>query len=236
MRRRAWAPIPTGWIQDKTILDGFPWKPSERSAGATAIAALQLWVVLATNAEGENNDDLKSDEPCSRECKITYTSIIAATGLSRKLISSGLQHLVERQMISIDKCGRNSIYQVHGFQRGKWCKLPEKAIYMKDKIPAFHVFNRRSVCELHAMKLYLYYASIRVNSLQYVSRTLELIHEATGIPENGITRANAFLLNARLLSNIAHEKSVDRAGNAPNKYYLTGSEHLFAGMGESVTS
>lgn len=118
MRRRAWAPIPTGWIQGDTIKEEFQWKPSQPTVGATAIASLQLWVALATHADSDDASDLKSGTPCSREVAITYTKLMEATGLSRKLISAGLQHLKDIGMIESEKIGRANHYQVNGYQKG----------------------------------------------------------------------------------------------------------------------
>lgn len=222
-RIRPWVPMPTEWVLSGRMAEFFTWAGSEGAKGAAAIAALQLWVALVTQADEGKVEGIES----AIAAELTYDALMEATGLSRKLVASGLQGLQDADIVVVEKVGRHSRYYLPGFIPGHWCKLPARGLYRERRIPAFHNFQKRSVCELHAMKMYLYYAAVRDRNLPYAMCSFEKINARTGVPEKWIPRANAVLLNAGLVVNIDKEKAGDAKWKEPNKYFLTGYRDLF---------
>lgn len=225
MRIRPWAPMPTEWILSGHMAEAFTWTGSGTVKGASAIAALQLWVALATQAE----EGVVMHESPAIGAELTYDALMDATGLSRKLVAAGLAGLQASGVVCIQKIGRRCRYYLQGFVPGHWCKLPARALYTGTRIAAFHHFQKRSACELHAMKLYLYYSAIRSREAPYAMASFEKINARTGVPEKRIPRANAFLLNAGLVINIGQENVAGTKRKEPNKYYLAGYKDLFIG-------
>jgi len=224
--------MPSKWVLDGRMATEFTWGgqgPACRSAG---IAALQLWVCLITHAEehdvGEGSTPILSAD-------LTYTALMEATGLSKALVSSGLSALKAVNLISSETVGRSNRYEFLEYNNKKdWCKLPARSLYYpisrsNRRIAPFQLFNKRSVCELDAMKMYLYFASVRPNGEQFSQAAFETIYQKTGVAEKRIPRANAFLLNAKLLANIVRNVSKMKVKN-PNQYFLLGYPDLFIGQ------
>lgn len=226
MRVKPWVPMPKKWVMAGMLKEHFKWGPSNGANGAASIAALQLWITLVSQAEGDEIIGTVS----TRFADLTYEALMDATGLSRKLISSGMIELEATELIAIEKIGRFNRYHIKGYEPGDWCKLPGRSMYVEKRIPAFHVFHKRAVCELHALKLYVYYAAVRDRETPFSMASFETIHARTGVPEKWIPRANAFLLNAGLLVNIGTEKLVGTKWKEPNKYYLAGYRDFFVGQ------
>ncbi|MBS7676148.1 hypothetical protein KIN13_22415, partial [Vibrio cholerae] len=89
---------------------------------------------------------------------------------------------------------------------GNWCKLPSRPLYIvlkNTQIEPFQMFQKRSVCELDALKLFLYFAFARDNKTMFTMASFETISEKTGVAEKRIPRANAFLINCGLLANLS---------------------------------
>ncbi|MDL2199386.1 DNA-binding protein [Halopseudomonas aestusnigri] len=221
-----WVPMPTRWVLSGDMAKHFTWSGSEGSKGASAIAALQLWVTLVTQADRGNAQNMQT----THTAEVTYDALMESAGLSRQLVAAGLRGLEEAALIEIEKVGRRSIYHIPGFAPGEWCKLPARALYNGHRIAAFHNFRKRAVCELHAMKLYLYYAAVRDRKNPYSMCSFETINTRTGVPEKGIPKANSVLLNAGLVVNISKDKFQGTKWKEPNKYFLAGYRDLFIGQ------
>jgi hypothetical protein len=227
-RLKPWAPMPCAWIRSGQMGAAFNWGLSGISGRAGAIASLQLWATLVTQAEMLSEDDSTYE----LSVVATYDFLMTATGLSRKLVAEGLTALKALGLVCVHKEGVRSRYTIPGYVPGSWCKLPARAIYTGDRIPAFHVFHKRTACELHAMKMYLYYAAVRDGKSPHSMASFELISQRTGVAEKCIPRANAFLISAGLLANIDREKRTESKWREPNKYFLTGYRDLFIGKVE----
>lgn len=221
MRLKPWAQLPTKWVHTGVLSEYFKWGSSASASGAGSIAALQLLVTLATQAELVSEVGLQY-----RVATPTYDELMRAAGLSRKLISSGLTHLSDTGLLEIERVGHRNSYYLTGYEE-HWCKLPARALYNGDKIFGFHAFHKRAVCELHAMKLFIYYAVIRDRITAYSTASFETIHKRTGVIEKMIPRANSVLINAGLLSRIDKDSIEGSKRKEPNKYYLVGYKDLF---------
>jgi hypothetical protein len=87
------------------------------------------------------------------------------------------------------------------------------------------VDSRATVRRPAALKLYLYFASVRDSQRMFSMASHEVIHAKTGIPESDIRRAHSLLTSVGLLAAIEREyKGVNEKTNEPNKYYLRGHE------------
>lgn len=224
MRIRPWSKMPSYWILDKSMPTMFTGR-ADRSA---SISALMLWIFLITRADEQRDEE---DKTSHFKVKVTYTDIGNSTNLCRKLISNGISALRDRSLIDVEKSGNYNIYRIRAFTKpGGWCKLPSRALYNHNGvIAAFKHFEKRSIHELDALKLYLYYASIRTNSKDFSQASFEKICEMTGIPEKRIPRGNSFLCTTQLISHISQEQPAEVLTKEPNRYYLTGYRDLFVG-------
>ncbi|MBY7431466.1 helix-turn-helix domain-containing protein, partial [Escherichia ruysiae] len=80
---------------------------------------------------------------------------------------------------------------------------------------------RRKI-ELHAIKIFLYLASVRDNHTEFSLASYERIRKAIGISDKDISRALALLSIIGLLARVSSEKAEDNKVNQPNRYYLVG--------------
>lgn len=228
---KPWARMPTAWIFDGRLATDFTWGSSGRANRSAATAGLMLWIALVTRAN-EYFGDASSSIPTALRVMLTYNALKELTGLSRSLISTGLSALEETGLIKIESIGRASRYELKDFNpmRG-WCKLPSRALYTRGKyktIDAFKHFQKRTVCELDALKLYLYFAAIRQNQELFSQAKFATIQAHTGVPEKRIARAHSFLLATGLLAQISKEPPKN-GEYFPNHYYLLGYMDLFVG-------
>lgn len=216
IRPSLWHRLPT--VPVVAALPHLSWSTANGAKPAAETAALMLFVALnfmATTWTDEQNQFHALAEG-------TYVDLGEATGLSRALISAGLQRLTELQLISPEGSHQKRRYKIHWPAEHRFFKLPCQAIVTGKVIRPFRHFTMRSKHELHAMKLYLYFASIRGNHSFFSMASYERIFERTGVSERDIRKAISFLIACGLLVSIDrdHKQMIDK--NEPNKYYLAG--------------
>lgn len=159
--------------------------------------------------------------------RATYDDLQTATSLSRTLVAAGVARLVELELIqALGSHQKRRYLIVAKGTSGGWFKLPNAAIVRNGVIFPFANFTLRSKHELHALKLYLYQAARRTNSLEYTSVTYENIFERIQISERDIRRAGSLLLNTGLFRSIDRESDATRKFYGPNMYFMTGSDTL----------
>jgi len=205
-------------INDKWILDGglkdLKWNNDSMGKASDKLAALILYITLAIFST-------------SGSIMLTYNKLSELTGLSRDLISRGIKVLLKLKLITLKRVGRKNEYTIIYEDFGGWCKLPAKPLMMKtDFIKSFSEIKLRHKSELHAIKLFLYFAAIRNNSREYSMVSFEKITEATSIPERDITKARSLLVVWGILTQVDTEKKSNGIVNEPNKYYLAGHSSL----------
>ena len=225
MRIKPWAKLPVRWIHDGTMAELFKWRGADAVTGSSAIAALMIWITLVTQAE-----ETETDVELLSSVDITYESLMRLTGLSKKLVAAGIDGLKNSNLIIVEKVGRFNRYILHGYESGSWTKLPARALYDKDRIVPFHHFNKRAACELHALKMYLYYAAVRDRGNTFTMASFEKIHLKTGVPEKRIPAANGFLISSGLMVRVESEQMETGKFKEPNKYFLRGYTDLFLGL------
>ncbi|WP_316184785.1 hypothetical protein [Bradyrhizobium sp. SZCCHNRI1003] len=203
------------------MLPRLKWQTSGSARPSADAAALMLYVALNFTAEVETDDQGKRLGRAS----VSYAELEHITGLSRALISTGLKRLVEFGLIASTGSDQKRGYVIP-WASNRWFKLPCRAILSDGKIRPFQQLSLRGKRELHALKLYLYLASIRDNRLPFSMASHEKIHKRLGIPEGEIRRAHSLLTSIGFLAGIDSEFQGIEKVNEPNKYYLTGFQSL----------
>jgi hypothetical protein len=162
---------------------------------------------------------------------LTYDELSALTGLSRKLISGGLKLLETRKMVTRYGSARTGDYCLEGLEEGKrWAKLPGQALLSPAKTEFLPLtrFSLRSKHELNALKLHLYYASVRDRTKPYSQSSFETTWNNIGVPERDIPKANSLLLSTGLLSRFGRDTGEDAKQYESNRYYMEGYDSLLA--------
>lgn len=216
IRPSPWHRLPT--VPVVAALPQMSWNTSTGALPAAETAALMLFVALnfmSTNWTDEQNQFHAMAEG-------TYVDLGEATGLSRKLIAAGLQRLIALGLIVPEGSHQKRRYKIGWPVEHRFFKLPCQAIVKGNVITPFRSFTMRSKHELHALKLFLYFASIRGNHSFYSMASYETIFERTKIPERDIRKAISLLISSGLMVSVDrdHKQMVDK--NEPNKYYLAG--------------
>jgi len=211
-----WHRLPTAPVV--AALPQMIWSRADGAQPAAETAALMLFIAL--NFMASTSTDEQNQFHAVAEG--TYVDLGEATGLSRALISAGLQRLQALGLIAPEGSHQKRRYKITWPAEHRFFKLPCQAITNGNVIVPFKNFTMRSKHELHALKLYLYFASIRGNYVAYSMASYETIFDRTRIPERDIRRAISVLIGAGLLEGVDREHSQTRGVNEPNKYYLKG--------------
>ncbi|MDV5032929.1 helix-turn-helix domain-containing protein, partial [Escherichia coli] len=181
-----WAPMYSWWIQDE-VIQRLNWRNNELGRPAAKTAALMLYIAITMKS---------SEEPGMSPVKITYNRLSEMTGISRELIREGITILESLEMISVEKVGRNNIYKlINKRMKGGWCKIPVKPLMTEDGkvISPFKELRLRRKIELHAIKIFLYLASVRDNHTEFSVASYETIRKAIGASDKDISRALTLL-------------------------------------------
>jgi len=213
MNIKPWVKINNKWILDGGLAD-LKWVNDSTGKASDKLAALIIYIALAMFST-------------SGITTLTYNRLSELTGLSRDLISRGTKVLLFLKLITLERVGRNNKYTIIYEKSGGWCKLPARPLMMKtDFIKAFSEIKLRSKSELHAIKLFLYFAAVRSNTQKYTMASFKKINIATSIPEKDITKARSLLVVWGILVQVDTEKKSNGLVNEPNKYYLAGYSNL----------
>jgi hypothetical protein len=220
IRPSQWHRLPSEAV--KAALPQMTWSAANGAKPAAETAALMLFVALNFMATSWTDDQGQYHAVAEG----TYVDLGEATGLSRALISGGLQRLVALGLIAPQGSHQKRRYKIAWPPEHRFFKLPCQAITTGNQIRPFKHFTMRSKHELHAMKLYLYFASIRGNHSFYSMASYETIFERTRIPERDIRTAISRLIATGLMVSVDrdHKQMLDK--NEPNKYYLAGYQAL----------
>lgn len=215
-----WHRLPSEAV--RTALPQLTWSTADGAKPAAETAALMLFVALNFMATTWTDEQ----DQFHALAEGTYIDLGETTGLSRALISAGLQRLVALDLIQPQGSHQKRRYKITWPPEHRFFKLPCQAIVTGNVIKPFAHFTMRSKHELHAMKLYLYFASIRGNQSFYSMASYETIFDRTRIPERDIRKAISLLIGAGLLVSVDrdHKQMLDK--NEPNKYYLAGYQAL----------
>lgn len=172
----AWVKLPVAWIRDYGLAD-FRWA---KGGGGRETAALMVLVAIAHHApEGV--------------AKVSYDMLTEKLGISRALVSAGLNILLTRGII--ERGTRQSTYVLANYTaNANWAKLPAKALYGGGALQCFKTFKLRSKVELDALKLYFLFAALRNNDLNAAQVSYDKIEAWTGVRREGIAAAISLLV------------------------------------------
>jgi len=206
-----------------SLLPRLLWKEEEDASASVNAAALILYVALNFAAMPVNVDD---DTNIMCWSAPTYDELETLTGLSRAIVADGLKRLIKLGLIESDGPRHRRMY---GIVRGgrRWFKLPCRALVENNRIVPLRQMTLRTKLDLQALKLYLYFASIRDGRVAFSMASHDTITDKIGIPAADIRRAHSLLTSVGLLSGIEREHANQtEKKNEPNKYYLRGYEAL----------
>lgn len=226
IRVRHWHGMPS--LDVREALPKLMWAKPEDGSAAAATAALMLWIALRFTADKTVDDDRQSGWASTA----SYDELHEATGLSRTLIAQGLQRLESLGAIARSGSSQRRQYALVSSAMG-WFKLPCQALIVGGRIKPFLSFTMRSKHELHALKLYLFLASVRANRLPYSMANYDTINSRTGIQERDIPRAINVLNASGLIARVVREAGDDGSRYGPNQYFLTGYQELFSDAGSA---
>jgi hypothetical protein len=131
---------------------------------AANTAALMLYIALNLMTMARRPDLLS---PYEATAEATYDELAQATGLSRTLIAAGLDRLKIWGFAVATGSDQKRKYQI-AYGNDKYIRVPCRTIVDGNStIRPFQSFRLRSKVELHALKIYLYLASIRGNLTGY---------------------------------------------------------------------
>lgn len=218
--RANWAPMFSWWVHDGIIRD-VTWRKDALGSPAGKLSALLLYIAMTIK---------RAEESGIKSVKVTYNRLSEMTGISRELVREGISILERLEMVSIEKSGRNNIYTlINKRESGGWCKIPAKAIISEDGrfITPFKELKLRKRVELHAVKIFLYLASVRDNHSEYSMASYETIRKAIGISDKDVTKALTLLTIIGMLDRVSMDKGGGGKENQPNKYYLAGYKTFF---------
>lgn len=215
-----WNQVPSALLREKLPL--LKWGRLEGGSTARDTAALMLYVAMIFRQEEQEFENV-----VRKIADVSYDGLSDSTGLSRGLISQGLKRLVELGLIVQHGSLQKRFYELQWGTTGAWFKLPCRAVMKKGVITPFLAFTLRSKHELNALKLYLYLASARDNSLPYTVSSYETIYKYIDVQERDIRKAISVLIAAGLLRNVARFDTGNNTSLGANHYYLAGDNDLF---------
>lgn len=211
IRPMPWHSLPS--IAVREALPELIWqKTAAIQTPAANTSALMLYVALRFMAINVSSDEWVAT--------VSYDELERATGLSRRLVSDGLKRLNELDLIESEGSNQKRRYKIV-WSEGGWFKLPCQRIVSGGAIIPFQAFSLRSKHELHALKIYLYLASVRNGTSFFSSASYEKIYERVGVQERDIAKASSLLLTCGLLARVTRQ---DGEQHSANQYFLQGYE------------
>ena len=215
---RDWVKFPSWWLPK---LENLQYKNDMYGTSNGKIAALMIYIAILI----ESSKDEKFDA-----IKISYSTILTYTGISRSSIKKGLNVLERLNVIKIDKSHKHNSYTLidpNGFSK-KWFKFPANSLLNKEqnRIVAFNNFTLRTKTELPALKILLYIGSVRDNTELHSNASYNTLTRKLGISRNDIPKALSLLYINELLVKASPKESPllesDEKYNQPNMYFLKG--------------
>lgn len=202
-----WVKLPVSWIRDSG-LSQFRWA---KGGGGRETAALMVLAAVAHHApEGT--------------AKLSYDALTERLGISRAMVSAGLDILTARGIIT--RGSRQSVYVLNDYtENANWGKFPAKKLYSGGALQAFRNFTLRNKAELDALKLYFLFVAMRDNDLNAAQISYDKIVERTGVRRESIAAGLSLLVVNNLIrvENAISTSAQTSRGEAVvfNRYRLT---------------
>lgn len=205
-----WVRMPSEWIAKGLLATHL----STHKSVSTDIAALKVYICLclfstvvkreyilaSLNPSFTTKSSIYIDQI---ESCMTYDQLCDSAVLSRVLVSRGLDKLEALKLIKKEGTTRKKRYVINGNVSRRWCKLPRKALIKSDTVvSSFTSFTQRYEHERDALKLFLYFLSVRTNSKRYVDVSRGVMSKKTGINLMDLDGCLGFLRSVGLLEDI----------------------------------
>lgn len=198
---------PTWWIRNGILKSGF--KGGNKTG--ESIAGLKCIIAISHSANFY-----------SMEAELSYSALEKLTGLSRPMVSKGIDLIQRLGLIEIEKGYRNKykLISENGYDV-YWAKLPLN--YLRKELPK--IYNRGRVT-LFALKFYFQLLSDRPNGSVVMHMTYDTINIKVGTQPRDIKPAIDLLFNHNLIS-VAKAEAEDMRGKKEykkNEYTIRGLE------------
>jgi len=218
--------MPTAWIQNQSTPGLKEFGPQDNGS---SIAALLIYVAITM----EVNDRDAELAVANDTALLTYADFSKVTGLSRAMISRGIQRLVDTGLIEKATNGRNNVFKLVG-NSATWGKLPKSYLInncLLDKL------THRSRNELDALKMYLLFIAFRHNQWNFALISYPKIAQYTGVQEFRIRSGLSLLVNLSLIQIDRSREIQGKKGNPPSQYRICGIDprrHMGTQKAESM--
>ena len=220
MSMRKWVKLPSKWIEDGG-LRRFKWSAGSQGAGASETASLMVLLAIA------HRTDLGTGI-----ARLTYSDLVAATGLSRTKIADGLDLLAARNVILRTPKGRSSFALTNYGEGHRWAAIPAQPLYDRSgAVMAFEDFHLRKAAELDALKIYLSLAARRDTDYNVTWITYDKLSNYADIHLGRIKRA----LGVLNINGLITVESYQRADNQPGASHGYRLSHLFPRLHAGTT-
>ncbi|MEO3683055.1 hypothetical protein ABHN84_12230 [Shewanella vesiculosa] len=237
-----WVKMPSEWIAKGLLATNL----SSSKNVSTDIAALKVYICLCLFSTVVKREHIlvsfnppfttKTSSYIDQiESCMTYDQLCESAVLSRVLVSRGLNKLEELELIKKEGTTRKKRYVIVGNVSRRWCKLPRKALIKSDNIVScFTSFTQRYEQERAALKLFLYFLSVRTNSKRYVDVSRGIMSKKTGINLMDLDGCLGFLRSLGLLEDVKSKgylKLPSTAGSTSeqdrlHRYWVVGNQSL----------
>ena len=152
---------------------------------------------------------------------MTYDQLTEGCGLSRLLVSRGLQKLKALNLINKEGTTRKITYVIQGGLYSGWCKLPKRhLVKLEHKISSFCALKNRYKHERDALKIFMYLLTVRTNRHEYVDVSRGKISNRTGVDLYDINKSLAFLTGIGLLDEVENKGYINNSPDFSDKYKL----------------
>lgn len=200
-----WAGLPLWWIRQNGLVDTFNAKQNigEKIAALKCLISITILIDFTT-----------------KKVRISQAKLEEFTKLSHPMVIKGLKFLQSEGLILINTEDKPYEYYVkEDMEKSNWAKLP-KPIALKE----FSVISNRGRKNLHAIRLYIYFLSIRLSNSNIARVSYQTIISKLKMSPNDVKSAIDILLNHSLISidNAYQDADFDFKKNPPNRYRIKG--------------
>lgn len=192
-----WSKVPSRWVQI-TGLRAF-----SASAPGENAAALKLYMSIAMFANFKPTPQLS----VAGFARLSFSELEELCDISRQYVKRGIDVLVERGLVSVEKIGNAHGYLLENYDVDGWAKIPQSHLLQKATYSSqsrFASISIRGRLHLEALKLYLALLTFRPNQSATTMLSYDKIVEYTGMPRTRIRRSIDVLVNHEWISLESH--------------------------------
>ncbi|RPE80726.1 hypothetical protein EDD65_1254 [Keratinibaculum paraultunense] len=172
--------LPNKWIREKKLCDIYAAKSGESIAALKCLLALNLYMDFSAK---ETSD-------------VSYSKLEDLTGLSRPMVAKGINTLISKGVVKIEKESSGRKARSYKFVIGDdiWSKVPKNKMYSFIK-----TLNNRGISSLSALKIYLVILTFKDKKSGIANIGYEKIREYTGLQSKDIKSGLQILYEYKLI-------------------------------------